>query len=371
MGAMEVTIKKEALAKALTSCKPALGRDSEQPILACVLLAATPEGLRVEATDLEVRISHLATAEFAHLGMCVVEHKRLAAVVKGLPKKTDITLRCDQGIASSKALNIACNGLEVEIEGYHPADFPSAHNAAQGAEIHAGAFCEAIERVIFSVSKEAARVNLNGVLVESDGATVTTVSTDGHRLTRYRTGLAIPALERGVVVPLKAAKIFGKHRKAKAGRLCIGGTRITLTAGPTTVQAKLAPVTFPPYQQVIPSHLPLFRANTAALLAALEGVAVLAPAKTKTVVAEIEGSRIALIVDNPDQGKAQQSIAIEPANGPLEHMRIGFNADYVIQVLKSVGTPEVCVRANDALDPIVFEPVDGSDTTYVVMPMRV
>lgn len=366
---MEFTATKEALAKALTTTKQALGDKDQHEILQNVLICAGPDGVVFETTNMGTRISYRVPAEVKEHGVCLLGHKALVALLKAAPKKSEITLARGEGVIAGNAVSISYNGLQIKIDAFQARDFPAAHVAPTGVEVPAAAFCGALHRVLFSACKQASRVNLGGVLVESTGSEVTTVSTDGHRLTRYRTPLAIPALPKGILVPLKAAKALAKHRKAKGScTLAIDETHLTCAIGAVTYQIKIPHVTFPPYNQVIPTRGETFRTQRAPLLAALKSVQPLAPSRTQTVILDINETKIRISVDNPDVGKAEK---IVPFGGPAKSLRLGFNVGYLIDALEATGTKAVDLRFIGELDPVVVEPVGGDDLTCVVMPMRV
>lgn len=364
---MEFTSTKEALAKAFTTTKQSLGTKGQHEILQNVLVCVGPDGVVFETTDMETRISYCVPSEVKEQGTCLIAHKALTTLLKAAPKKSEITFSRGESVTAGHSIAIAYNSTRIEIDAYPIRDFPAAHASAAGVEVPAAAFCSAIGKVLFSACKDAARVNLGGVLVESDGSEVTTVSTDGHRLTRHRAPLAIPARPKGILVPLKAAKALAKHRKAKGPcTVAIGATHLTCAIGATTYQIKIPNVTFPPYQQVIPDRGETFRTPRAPLLAALKSVQPLAPSRTQTVVLDVNGTQIRVSVDNPDVGKAEKVV---PFDGPAKSLRLGFNAGYLIEALEAAGTEEVDLRFIGELDPVVVEPVGGGDLTCVVMPM--
>ncbi len=366
---MEFTATKEALSKALTTTKQALGDKDQHEILQNVLICAGPDGVVFETANMGTRISYRVSAEVKEHGVCLLGHKALVALLKAAPKKSEITLSRGEGVIADNAVAISYNGLQIQIDAFQARDFPATHVTSTGVEVPAAAFCGALHRVLFSACKDVARVNLGGVLVESTGSEVTTVSTDGHRLTRYRTPLAIPALPKGILIPLKAAKALTKHRKAKGScTVAIDETHLTCVVGAVTYQIKIPCVTFPPYEQVIPARGETFRTQRAPLLAALKSVQPLAPSRTQTVVLDVSGTEIRVSVDNPDLGKAEKVV---PFDGPAKSLRLGFNAGYLIEALEAAGTEEVDLRIVGELDPVVVEPVGSDDLTCVVMPMRV
>lgn len=118
--------------------------------------------------------------------------------------------------------------------------------------------------VLFSASRDTARISLNAVLIDPRGASVGFVTTDGHRLTLCE--VELPALEGPILFPLVAAEFVPQLLKDD-GLVRVGtdaaegeGGRarwIGLAGeGPGFVWTWIVESTqavFPPYEKVIPS----------------------------------------------------------------------------------------------------------------------
>jgi DNA polymerase-3 subunit beta len=216
-------------------------------------------------------------------------------------------------------------------------------------------------------------VNLNGALFESNGRTATMVSTDGHRLTKYSVAARGARAREGR--DHHPAQGHGRDpqgaqpgRRPRAG-LAVDGQHFFVHAGALLLSVKLNNVTFPPYQQVIPSsHKRRVTALRDELLGVLRRAEVMAPEKTATVRLEIGDGSLKLTADNPDLGVAHQEIEVDYAGDTLV---AGFNARYLIEVLEVIDTPKIYLEFQNELDPCVIRPVEGPDFLGVVMPMRI
>jgi len=74
-----------------------------------------------------------------------------------------------------------------------------------------------------------------------------------------------------------------------------------------------------------------------------------------------------ITANNPEQEQAEEVLEIE---FPFDEVEIGFNVNYVLDVLNAVKDPEVKFTLSDANSSVVIEGNDSSDAIYVVMPMR-
>ena len=50
---------------------------------------------------------------------------------------------------------------------------------------------------------------------------------------------------------------------------------------------------------------------------------------------------------------------------------IGFNAHYLLDVLKSVEDEEVKILFNSPVDPCLIVPMEGDEYEYLVLPVRI
>ncbi len=345
-------------------------RSNNMPILANVLLRATKDNKLVcSATDMMISVTETIPVEVKTPGALTLGVRYLHNVVRTLPAKP---LRI-KGLENHWAqMNVGRS--EFKLMGQAPGDFPELPDPTKGVkftQVPGHTFADLIQKTQFSVSTDEARVNLNGVLFESNGELGTMVSTDGHRLTKLSLPLTGPKLERGIIIPRKGMLEIKRVLDRLNGEvgLAVDGQHLFVQADELTLSVKLNNVVFPPYEQVIPRE---FKRRVTALrdelIDALRRAEVMAPEKTATVRVQLDKGSLHLTADNPDLGVAHQEIEIEYAGEPLV---AGFNARYLIEVLEAMDTKQVYMDFQGELDPCVLRPVDGPDYLGVVMPMRI
>ena len=345
-------------------------RSNTQPILANVLLRATKDNKLVcSATDMMISVTETIPVEVKTPGALTLGVRYLHNVVRTLPAKP---LRI-KGLENHWA-QVIVGRSEFKLMGQAPADFPELPDPTKGVKftrVPSHTLADLIQKTQFSVSTDEARVNLNGVLFESNGELGTMVSTDGHRLTKLSLPLVGPKLERGIIIPRKGMLEIKRVLDRLSGELgiAVDGQHLFLQADELTLSVKLNNVVFPPYEQVIPrEHKRRVTALRDELIDALRRAEVMAPEKTATVRVQLAPGSLQLTADNPDLGVAHQEIEIEYQGEPLV---AGFNARYLIEVLEVMDTKQVYMDFQGELDPCVLRPVDGPDYLGVVMPMRI
>jgi len=373
---MEFEIDQARFLSALSLAQTVAEKRSTMPILSNVLLRAAGEGHVVcSATDSILSLTETIPADVKSSGSLTVGVRHLHGVIKTLPSG-DLKFRA----LDNNWAEITATKSEFKLMGMPETDFPELPDASRGAKGNKGAefvtitghvLADLISKTEFSVSTDEARVNLNGVLLESDGKTATMVSTDGHRLTKYTRPMEGLVLDKGIIIPRKGMLEIRRVLDRVPGEveIAIGDQYLFLRAGDLSLSVKLNNVVFPPYKQVIPAaHKREVTVGRAELVGALRRAEVMAPEKTATVRLRLSEGLLELTADNPDLGVAHQELAVELEGEPLE---AGFNARYLMHALDVMDGDQVKLQFQNDLDPCVIKPADDTDFIGVVMPMRI
>ncbi len=147
--------------------------------------------------------------------------------------------------------------------------------------------------------------------------------------------------------------------------------RATWVSGPLERRSSLALIEgpYPNYEQVLPKENDKeCVADRAQLAGALRRVAIVASDQTHRVRLSFSAEKLALAVQTPDLGEAEDELPVDYSGSPLE---IGFNAQYLLEVLRYINSEDVRISLSAPERPATFEPVDG-ETDYIclVMPLR-
>ncbi len=366
---MEFEIEQAKLLSALSLANTVADRRSTMPVLANVLLRATSDGQVVcAATDMLIAMTERMPANVHAPGTLSLGVRHFHGIVKMLP---DGMLRISS--LDNHWARIVSGRSEFKLMGAPESDFPELPDPRGGkfVTVPGHVLADLIAKTHFSISNDETRMNLNGVLFESDGIAATMVSTDGHRLTKYTRPLASFKLDHGIIIPRKGVLELRRVLERVVGDcgLLVKDSHLFVQAEQLVVSIKLSNVTFPPYRQVIPGQRKgrgtVLRSE---LADALRRAEIMAPEKTATVRLEIDDGKLALTADNPDLGVAHQELAVE-YEGPA--FVAGFNARYLLEVLDAIDTPSIYLDFLGELDPCVLRPNDGADYLGVVMPMRI
>jgi DNA polymerase-3 subunit beta len=139
------------------------------------------------------------------------------------------------------------------------------------------------------------------------------------------------------------------------------------------VFARLIEGQYPNYEQVIPKDNPreLIVARPD-LIEAVDIVASHADSTTQQIRFSLRGGRFTVSAATPDYGAGEQTVEAEYAG---EDMEIGYNAKYLLQILRNIPTERIVFRLKTALSAGVIEPVGAlpqadEDLLCLIMPLR-
>ena len=253
---MELTVRKDELAKGLSKSQSVVERRTSMPILSNVLLEAEDERLLVAATDLETSFKGQFSARVSKPGKVTVPARKFYEIIKELPAE-EIYLKEKE----NNFLHISAGRASFDLVGLSAEDFPNLPQVAGVPQlgISGEILSEMIEKTIFSISQEDTRFNLAGLFVQkrtSDGDNyLRFVSTDGHRLSlvdRSLEGLDEFELDGGVIIPRKGVAEMRKMAEEEELQLGLSQNYATLTVGEARLILRMQEGSFPDYEVVIP-----------------------------------------------------------------------------------------------------------------------
>jgi DNA polymerase III subunit beta len=367
---MKFTITREQLQEGLTAVYAAVPTKTTLPVLANILMEASKDGLRLSGTDLDIAVSTVVPAAIDQEGAVTLPARKLVELVRELPSAgIRITTQGEQRVT------IECGRSRFKLLGLPKEEFPAfPYVDFDGAsKTTAGDLQKLIAHVAFAASTEESRPVLNGVLWQLLSDRMRMVATNGHRLAKMEIPLQNSTeAESELIVPPKALEQFRKLFNA-ADEIEIGRSENHLGfRSPTTqVFTRLIEGPYPNYEQVIPrENDKAATAEKASMMAALRRMAIVASDQTHRIRMAFGDGSCRLSVTTPDLGEAQEEITVAYEGEPID---IGFNANYLLEVLKYIPTDEVRMTLKAPERAATFEPVGWDDSASylaLVMPLR-
>ena len=375
---MKATIERATLLRCLSHVQSVVERRNTIPILSNVLIEAAPDAtVRLMATDLDLQIVEtMPAAAVDQPGAINVSAHLLFDIARKLPDGSQVSLETADNRMIVKAgrsrfqlPTLPRDDFPVIVEGDLPTSF----------EIPARVLAELIDRTRFAISTEETRYYLNGIFLHvSDEAqpVLKAAATDGHRLARYT--LPRPDGAEGMPDVIIPRKCVGELRKLleevldTSVLIDLSASKVRFTLGGengVVLTSKLIDGTFPDYSRVIPTgNDKLLRLDPRSFFEGVDRVATIATEKTRAVKMALETDRVTLSVTSPDNGTAAEEL---PADYTAQGFEIGFNANYLKDILSQIDGDTVELHLADAGAPTLIRKDEKSPALYVLMPMRV
>jgi DNA polymerase-3 subunit beta len=234
-----------------------------------------------------------------------------------------------------------------------------------------------IAKTGFAIANEESRYTLNGAQMILKPESITMVATDGHRLSHIeRPGEKFEGIsgEMKTLVPKKAMdELKSLLDSTEADFIDFAKDESTLffRIGPRLLTSRQLTGQFPNYEAVLPKD------NSKSILLhgeefgqAISRVAQFADERSRAVRIKLENGELKLSASSTETGESEDSLETDYKG---ETLTIGFNAQYLLDFLKAVGSGDVKLELKDAQSAGQLRPADSEDYKYryIVMPMRI
>jgi DNA polymerase-3 subunit beta len=136
-----------------------------------------------------------------------------------------------------------------------------------------------------------------------------------------------------------------------------------------TFTSKLLEGHYPDYHRVIPavSERNNMKVDRDELKQALSCAAILSNEQFKGVRLGLHRNQLDISTNNPEQEEAQDEMKVDYQG---EHMIVGFNVNYLIDVLSALNPGTVAVSLGDTNSSALIQSSSDPNHVYVVMPIR-
>lgn len=366
---MKFTASSADLLEALNTVKGAVPSKSTMPILECILFERDGDTLRLSATDLEISIIQTVPVQFEKNGTpestpIAVPAQRLIDTLRALPD-----LPIEFAADSDFEIRMDTDQGHYKMVGHDGSDYPELPELEEQHEINVegGLLGRSIDKTAFAVSQDALRPAMMGVYFQVSEEETSVVATDGHRLVK----LTLPELRADTsadfIVPEKATKLAG--RIVEDDEICtvrVDDSHVSFEFGESRVLARLIDETYPNYQSVIPDgndrNLVVNRED---MLNAVKRVGLYSSSMTNQIRLDITADTVTISAEDVERSsEAEETIHCDYDNEPME---IGFNSEYLTEVLSNVECDEVVFELSSPNRAGIVLPREGADDEDILM----
>ena len=346
------------------------------PILSGIYIEAKDNEIYLKATDLEIGIEYVLPANVEENGASVLPARYFVELVKKLPSM-EISI---EEIENSQ-IRISYGKSEIVLNAYDAEEFPPLQqfDESEFLSMKKDILIGGIKNVSIAASSDYTRPIFTGILMEIlQGRQLKLVATDTHRLAYTEIELSDEPsdLNTSVIIPSRSLIEISRIFKMDDGevRISIDRNKILFQADGIKITSRLIEGKFVNYKQVIPEDFSTrVRLMKRGFSDSLERASLLSrddlsKRKHNTVKLSVGEGEMQISSKSSQIGELEEELPIHLEGNTLE---IGFNAKYLLDVLRVVDTEEVVMDLTTELSPGIIRPVDGKDVSlFLVLPIR-
>lgn len=336
------------------------------------LLIYTENGkLKLMGTDLELTMISSVDADIKVEGGIAVPAKILSDILKELPED-DLVFEVDE---SHRVLLTSKLG-QYKISGESQNEFPPAPaiDGTNELDIPNHEIKRMIEKTTFATSLDELRPALTGVLMQLGSEETKMVATDGHRLVKIvNKKIKYGSGESQIILPTKALNYLQKNLHDNGTvHLTFNNAHALFKQENMMIFTKIISEDYPDFERALPTNndKELF-INTSDFISSVKRISLFASPMTNQIRVSLTQNQLMMSAEDMDVGgSASETIACTYANDDLE---IGYNAIYLLDVLRHVDSTEIKVLLNTPLTGSIILPVEqenDEELTMLVMPVR-
>ena len=378
---MKLTISKSQMLLGLQRVQNVVEKRTSMQILTNALLKADKNGLSLSATDLEVGIQSLLSADVTEKGSITIKARSLLDIVRELP---ETTIRFQS--KDNNRVEIMANKSVFNIVGMPAEDFPemptfSPEDSKEFIRMNGPAVMSMLDKTVYAASTDESRYHLNGVYFETiktdEKRALRMVATDAHRLALVDHSETLfedhawKQFEEGVIVPRKG--LHELRRLLSEGEddffVTIRGKVLFVKRENIVISMRLIEGKYADYRRIIPENTSGgIVLNRNELLASLKRISLMSSDKSRSVTFSLTPGLLQVSSQSPELGDAKEEIGVSYDG---EELRLGFNSRYLIDAISTIESENVLLEIRGKQSPGVIRATSGPNHTSVVMPMRI
>lgn len=367
---MHFISNKQEMSQMIYIVQRAISIKSPMPILTGIRFEAVDEMLTVTATDLEMGIKYTMPVTVIEPGVAVLPSKHTSDLIRLLPDLPIVFLEDPANFC----MTIKYGDSETVVncfpqEEYPVVDFPEEDNCFT---IKEGVLENALKQILFAVATDENRTaSLTGALFTVGNGSLEMVSTDMHRLSWRRLPIDNPEMySKSIIIPGKTltelSRIVGKTDKDI--NVTVNENTVLFRVDNVSIISRLLNGKFPKYKHVLPEKISsMVRVKTRDMLEAAERAALLNNEEKSSIRLEINDNCMT-ISDTTVTGRIYEEIPVILTGEPA---KIGFNAYYMIDLLKIIRSEETEIDLSGPFSPGIFKPVGEKDSFSLILPVRI
>lgn len=369
---MKFIVSSSTLLKQLQALSGVLSSNNTLPILDNFLFEIEKGQLTISASDLETTMTTIVTIESKDSGSIAIPAKLLIDTLKTFPEQP-LTFSIDK---KTFGIEISSDYGKYKLTGQDGKEYPKVPSiqSTSSIEVDSSILAEAINKTIFATGNDELRPVMSGVFCQIEADSLTFVSTDAHKLVRYRRNDSKSKAAASFILPKKPLNLLKNILPNVVEKIKIeyNTTNAFFSFIGTTIICRLIDGKYPNYEAVIPASNPnKLTIDRIAFLNSIKRVAIFSNKTTHQVRFKVAGSELNISAEDLDYAnEANERLTCQYVG---EDMEIGFNSRFIMEMLTNINSESVTLEMSAPNRAGILLPSEHNnkqeDTLMLVMPV--
>ncbi|MDU8887210.1 DNA polymerase III subunit beta [Yeosuana sp. MJ-SS3] len=368
---MKFIVSSTYLLKQLQVLGGVINNSNTLPILDNFLFELNNTALTVSASDLETTISATLKVESDNSGSVALPARLLLDTLKTFPEQPLTFI-----VEENNTVEISSNHGKYALAYANGSEFPKAValEDPSSTTLTGDVLATAISKTIFAAGNDDLRPVMSGVFFQFSKNGLTFVSTDAHKLVKYRRDDVSANQEAEFIMPKKPLNLLKGILLGSEENVTIeyNDSNAKFSFDNTELVCRLIDGKYPNYEAVIPKENPnKLVIDRTQFLNSVRRVSIFSNKTTHQIRLKVAGAELNISAEDIDySNKAEERLTCDYQG---DDMQIGFNSRFLTEMINNLNSDEVQLEMSLPNRAGLLTPVDGLDEgeqiTMLVMPV--
>ena len=363
---MKFTCNQLELTRTLNIVSKAISSRTTIPTLKGINININSGIATFTASDMDITIENSMEVSNSEDGSIVVPAKLFGDIVRKLPNN-DIEFTCED-----EKITIKCLTSEFSLVGMSSDEFPNIKN--KELTFDKGKFAEMIRKTSFAASIDQTKGVITGILLEISNDNIKMVAIDGYRMAITSEEM-VNKEDHRIIISAKIMNEISKivsetnlNSESEEIKILVDNKSAVLLMDNIKVIMRLIAGEFIKYQDIIPKTASInVKLRKSELMECVERASLLSKEGKNNLIKLSIKDNVITITSRSEEGNVKEDLLAEKTGEDLD---IGFNAKYIIDILKVISDEEIVMKFNTSISPCLITPVEGESYEYLVLPVR-
>ena len=364
---MKITCSRANLLKGVNTVSKAVPSKTTMNILQCILLTASPNGIKMTANNMDMGIETVIEGEVNTPGDVALDARLFSEIIRKI-NESDVII---ETLSESQVL-ISCEKSRFNIACQPADEFPALPLLDETNDIVLSEFTlkEAIRKTIFSIADSETNKIMTGELVEVHDDRMRVVSLDGHRISMKYMDLRNPGGRQKVIVPGKTLQEISRILSGEYEQdvfISFTQNHIMFRFEQTVVVSRLLEGEYFSVDRMISGDYETkVKINRKAFADCLDRATLLIKeGDKKPIIIDIQDEYMELKISS-QIGEMDEIVSCDKEGRDL---KIAFNPRFLIESLRVIDEEEVTLYLMNAKAPCIIKDEEVS-YLYLILPVN-